>query len=319
VLDGALATDSGAEQAAIDDAIRQCMKEYGFDYLPATTADALPLTEVHAADRRAYLASQGFGWTTYVGMPGLDPWMEPVTDEASNAQSEYLAALDTGERAEYELAMFGDPTATSDGAETSTDSRWGGGCFGDAYTRLYAGGASNPWNDDTLASELRILLTALEDEIAADLRTIRIEQEWDQCMRSAGFEVTDQEQMLADGYETFRAKLVAIVGEEYMAGPDPFAGWSQEDINSFTDSADDEDWDRLLAEGREQRPSFNEAALSDLQRQEQALALADFDCTEANRKEADAIRDDLKDEFVEAHTGELMAIIERYQEMRASQ
>lgn len=307
ILDGGLAADPFAEQTAIEESIRTCMKTNGFDYFPPTLTSAAP-ADIATQDRRAHVASVGFGWTTFIGEPGLDPWLSPPAPSMSAAQDAYLASLTESELELYNLAMMGDP----DDQGATAASRWGTGCFGRAYSELYAGGPSNPWNDDNFAAQLRSIIDELDAQVEADPRTLKLGETWRSCMYQQGFAFADSAALMADGYTDFRSRLGEIIGEEYLAGPSPFSGWTQDDIDDFNRTVTDASWAALVADEREALPSIDNAALGRLQNEERTLALVDFDCTEANREEAEVVRADIKADFLEAHLGEIIGIREAY-------
>src|SRR3970282_2194785 len=79
-------------------------------------------------------------------------------------------------------------------------------------------------------------------------------------------------------WQEFQERFDAIVGPD-GGYADPFAGWSEEEVNTFFEEKSQEEIDTFFAEAENAtRENVDMEALAALQQEEIDLAVADFEC-----------------------------------------
>jgi hypothetical protein len=121
-------------------------------------------------------------------------------------------------------------------------------------------------------------MEAMYEQVQADPRIIELDQEWSACMANAGFEYESSTKMQETVYQDFQTRFDEIIGPN-GGFSDPFAGWTQEEIDAFFEEKTQEEIDAFFAESEQTaRDDVDMEALSALQQEEIDLAVADFEC-----------------------------------------
>jgi len=263
--------ESRRQQMDIEESIRLCMAEQGFEYTPVTPPDGA-FTTFDPEDEAERVATEGFGISTWYGneemdtsMTWEDPNQERVDAMTPAEQEAYWAALH-GAESDLDQEVEIDPET---GEEMYVTSGFGGGCQGVAYEEAY--GDMDATQD--LWEELEPAFEALSARMEADPRIVELNAEWAACMSEAGYTYESREAMYEDVYETFQARLDEIMGPD----TDPLAGMTEEELNAFFELPPDEQqavYDEQMAAVTDQ------PGLKELQEEEIALAVADNECGE---------------------------------------
>ncbi len=263
------------QEARIQEAVRLCMAEEGFEYIPVE-----PPADSFVVDDRApedWAAEQGFGISTWIGneeqfsgpdVEYVDPNQEIVEAMSESEMTAYYEALYGSE--EENAAQQTTEIDPETGEEMIFQEGFGAGCYGESYEAEYGG-------QDDLYTELGPELDAMYERIQADPRILALDVEWSECMAGKGYEYESQQTMYEAVYEDFQARLDAIVGPNggYV---DPFEGWTEDEINAFFEEKSQEEIDAFFEESQNQAPEYDQAALEALQQEEIELAVAAAEC-----------------------------------------
>lgn len=268
------------EEVRVQESIRQCMAEQGFEYKPMLSPEEA-FTSVDI-DQEEWARTQGFGITTWFGneeeMMGGEEWIDP--------NQETLEAMSDGERKAWEEALWGTqeeqeaqmtPEIDEETGETFyTSIGYGPGCQGEAYEKEYGDqDAQDLW------LELQPAMDEMYQRVDADPRVVEANEAWSACMSEAGYEVGTRNEMWETVYEDFQERLDAIVGPNSGFG-DPFEGWSEDEINTFFEEKSQEEIDAFFEEANAKaRENVDMDAVRALQQEEIDMAVADFECGEA--------------------------------------
>lgn len=198
-MEDALGFDEGAFQereAKVQEEIRRCMQEQGFDYVPIDASQM----KVHRVgpgsdDNTEFRRTKGYGVTTRIAEaqdagPGGD----------SDPNRKIREALSEADKKAYDQALFGSAADHVDGGEFSVKIGPGGvakagdaqitGCFGRAQEEAGEG-------KDQIR-ELGPKLQELEQRISSDPRMVKANAAWSKCMSDAGFEYEKPEDIVPD-------------------------------------------------------------------------------------------------------------------------
>jgi hypothetical protein len=200
-----------ARQATVQEAVRACMKEQGFDYIPVDPSQSnvkvsfgTGAEELSAKERR----TKGYGITTQelVG--------RPVRDSNDDPNQDIRDALSEADRKAYDAALLG-----ADAANAREAAGGGGmrvqrqiGSSGDAATAEDRGcmgkaEAETPGGPEQLGPDLK----EMQDRIQADSRVIAATRDWSECMAGAGYTGLDDP---SDARDQIRQKMDALMGAE---------------------------------------------------------------------------------------------------------
>ncbi len=167
-------------------------------------------------------------------------WGRGRTDADPNAR--LRLALGPADRKAYDRSLWGDNAgATFTEAVDSGNFARLGGCTRDATEQVFGGAR--------LLTQLQSRLDQLEERILQDQRMVRAIESWSGCMAQAGFEYDEPEAIDSDLF----ARMEAIVGPlpgQFATGPAP----------------------------GERPRQYSRVALSELQRDEVAIARSDNRC-----------------------------------------
>jgi hypothetical protein len=271
------------QEARIQESIRQCMAEAGFEYQAMMPPDSAFSMTGEGWDEEEYVRTNGFGITTWYGNEEMtetptegEEWVDP-NQEMLEAMSEsettawYEALYGTEEEQMADSVTEVDPET---GEEYMVSSGYGAGCQGEAYEAEYGS------MEDTSAlwEEIQPAMDAMYQTVQADPRIVELDQEWAACMAERGFEYESMTTMQEVIWTDFQERFDAIVGPD-GGFADPFAGWTQEEIEAFYEEKSEEEIEAFFAEAEQaSREDIDMEALAALQQEEIDLAVADFEC-----------------------------------------
>lgn len=226
--------DVSRRLAEMEDLVAACMAEQGFEYTPvdysSVEIDLSAGMELEYGSAE-FAAQYGYGITT-------DPFTSG-TDEITDPNEAYVAAMSDAERDAYLTALYGEgyaatggttggtaddtagetdddtagDTATGDGATDGPldDYDWeAAGCVGRAQHEVIATGIE----DDTFAALQDEMLQMMTDA-AGDPRLVQASRDWSACMLDAGF---DGLARVGDGEAAIAAEVEAARTEVYGTG-----------------------------------------------------------------------------------------------------
>lgn len=268
--------------------IATCMANQGFEYVPAATPSSIIGV---AFDEEQFAREQGFGISTrYDAIDENDPsgqWTDP--NEA------IVAAMSESERNAYYEGLYGAETGLEAGAEESDATFWGGGCQGGAAQEVFG-------QAEAIFSELEPLLTDLQERVDADPRMADADQGWTACMSDRGYQYESADDIWNTALDDLQQRYQAIAG-----GSDPFAGWSDEEIQEFVANSSPQELDDFYAQFEQQsRQDVDQEALTALQEEEIALAVANYECGEARRQLEQEVRSEYEKEFIQQNRDALL-------------
>jgi hypothetical protein len=151
-------------------------------------------------------------------------------------------ALGRADRKAYDRALWGENSgSTFTAAVDSGDFTKLGGCTRDATEEVFGGAR--------VLTKVQGKLDQLEERILQDQRMVRAIERWSKCMADAGYDYEDPEAIDSDMFERMES-IVGPLPAQFATGPAP---------------------------GEKPLP-YNRAALRELQREEVAIARADYAC-----------------------------------------
>lgn len=268
--------------------IATCMANQGFEYVPAVTPSSIIGV---AFDEEQFAREQGFGISTrYDAVDENDPsgrWTDP--NEA------IVTAMSESERNAYYEGLYGAETELEAGAEESDATFWGGGCQGEAAQEVFG-------QAEAIFSELEPLLTDLQERVDADPRMTDADQGWTACMSDRGYQYESADDIWNTALDDLQQRYAAIAG-----GSDPFAGWSDEEIQEFVANSSPQELDDFYAQFEQQsRQDVDQEALTALQEEEIALAVANYECGEERRQLEQEVRSEYEKEFIQQNRDALL-------------
>lgn len=274
------------QEARIQEAIRVCMAEEGFDYVPVAQPDEA-FTVWEEEDEEERVRTQGFGITTWYGEMGQEQQTTATTMAAwSDPNQERVDAMSETEQQAWYDALYGTQEEQEEDMTTEIDEETGetiyystghgAGCQGAAYEAEYG----EMEETQELWEELNPAFEAMYAQVEADPRIVEANQGWSACMASEGYEFESRSTMFEAVYADFEARVNEILGPN-GGFSDPFEGWSEEEINAFFEEKTQEEIDAFFAEAEQaSQANIDEEALSALQQEEIDMAVADFECSE---------------------------------------
>ncbi|MGD9704161.1 MAG: hypothetical protein AB7Q42_25535 [Acidimicrobiia bacterium] len=213
-------------QVAAENFIRDCMQAKGFEYIPVDpVAQQADLVGESGLSDDEFEEQFGYGLTT------LYEQRKQLVDGPNEAIRNSLSEAD---RIAYDQTLYGDdPTATFAVVVDTGDYDRLGGCVKEATAEVFGG--------VEVLQSLQEQLDELDEQIIADPRMVEAISSWSDCMREAGYDLPEPEQVDV----VLLSKLEAIVGPPGSETPD-----------------------------------YDKEALAELQREEVAMVAADIDCEE---------------------------------------
>jgi hypothetical protein len=292
------------QEARIQESIRVCMAEAGFEYQPMLPPEGSYGFVDEEFDEGEWVRTQGFGITTWYGNEEAvtepergEEWVDPNQEmieamSESESQAWYEALYGTEEEQAEDMVTEVDPET---GEEYQVSSGYGAGCQGEAYEAEYGEQQAT----DDLWMELNPEMEAMYERVQADPRIVELDEEWSACMAQAGYEYESMTQMQEAVYQDFQARFEAIVGPN-GGYADPFEGWSQDEIDAFFEEKTQEEIDAFFAEAEDaSRENVDMEALAALQQEEIDLAVADFECRGDYYEVYQEVSEEYEAEFVE--------------------
>jgi len=278
-------------QTRIQEAMRQCMAEQGFEYRPVGPPES-SVEIIDEGDREQWIRARGLGITTWYGKEGergptpalsgsasggiiVDEWIDP--------NQEMVEAMSEAERQAWEDALYGTREEQAEAMETMTDAEtgetighgagFGAGCEGLVYEAEYG----DQSQVQALWNELQPAMDDMNQRIEADPRIVEANKEWSSCMAMVGYRLLSRQQMHETVSEEFQQRLEDLVGPN-MGGANPFEGWTQEEIEAFRAEKTPEEIEAFIAQAQEATGDVDMEAVVALQQEEIDLALADLEC-----------------------------------------
>jgi hypothetical protein len=271
------------QEARIQEAMRQCMAEAGFEYQPMIPPEG-SFAVAEEFDEEEYVRTQGFGISTWYGNEETLTETTTAGEEWVDPNQETLDAMSDSEREAWYAALYGTEEEQAEASQTEIDPETGEeymvmtgngpGCQGEAYDAEY--GEQEAGNE--LWEELNPAMEAMYEQVQADPRIVELDQEWSACMATAGFEYESMTKMQESVYEDFQTRFDAIVGPN-GGYADPFADWTEAEVETFFEEKTQEEIDAFFAEAEDAaREDIDMKALAALQQEEIDVAVADFEC-----------------------------------------
>ncbi len=293
------------QEARVQEAIRQCMAKAGFEYQPVLPPDAAFGVAGEEFDEEEWVRTQGFGITTWYGNEEAMTETTMAGEEWVDPNQEMLEAMSESESTAWYEALYGTEEEQAEGSVTEVDpetgeeftmmSGYGAGCQGEAYEAEY--GEQEAANE--LWTEINPAMETMYEQVQADPRIVELDQEWSACMAEAGHQYESMTQMQEEVYQDFQARFDAIVGPN-GGYADPFANWTQEEIDAFFEEKTQEEIDAFFAEAEQaSRENVDMEALAALQQEEIDLAVADFECRGDYWETYQEVSEEYEAEFVE--------------------
>lgn len=263
-----------AQEQKIQELIRDCMVEQGFEYIPAVYPQ--PEGAFGAFDQVEYAREQGFGITTWYGneelqgTTGTTSWVDP--------NQEIVMAMSESESTAYHEALYGPQDQGTPQVDETTGETFfvqegfGAGCYGQASEEIY-GGQNQVYEE--MSEELDDMYTRMQ----ADPRITEANIEWASCMSGQGHEYESPDKMYELVYEDFQKRFDAIVGPD-GGFIDPLAGMSQEEIDALFADMTEEEINTFYQDAQEaSQQDIDQEALAALQQEEKDLAVAAAECS----------------------------------------
>jgi hypothetical protein len=195
--------DMQRRQLQVEGLIADCMKAKGFDYVPLDpTASALPgaspgqVVIVQGLSEDEFRNLYGYGRTTL-----YDAKAGTAKGLIDNPNSKIRDALTPADQAAYDRALTGGSSAgTFAFAVDEGDFSTLGGCNKEAADKVF--GSSNA------LEEVQTALDEIDTRVAADKRFLEAVRAWSGCMKDAGHQYDDPDQL----EESLVRRLNVIVG-----------------------------------------------------------------------------------------------------------
>jgi len=266
-----LMAHAAAQQREVEEAIAACMAREGFEYVPQDVGEMLapadhPRQQLSEEEfRREY----GYGITTLEREAIQGPG--GAMDDPNLA---LLEQLDDAEREAYERALYGEQMAFDmDADPDDVEMPQIEGCQGEAMDEVQG-------DQMQVADELIPELMALEEQINADPRMVEALQDWQTCLREAGFDFEDR----FDPYNHLSQRFAEL--EQ--------AAFEQMDKEGF-------DPDEGPIE-----PELDPDELEELRQEELEIAAVEWQCTETHLQDVEAeVRTEYESAFIDENRHEL--------------
>lgn len=280
----AMQADFRDQEARIQESIRQCMAEEGFEYQPMMPPDEA-FVVADDFDQEEWTRTHGYGVTTWYGneeemeaMGRGGEWVDPnqeTVDVMSETEREawYAALYGTQEEQEEDMEVEVDEET---GETFYVSTGFGAGCQGEAYETEYGDQSQS----QELWEELSPAMDEMYQRIEADARIVEANQGWSACMAESGYEVTTRNDLWETALQEFQTRFEELVGPN-GGYADPMEGWTQEEIDAFFEEKTQEEIDAFYKEAEEaSRANVDMDAVRALQQEEIDMAVADMECSE---------------------------------------
>ena len=277
--------------------VAACMTNQGFEYVSAVP----PIGgQDFVFDEEEYAREQGFGistsidWLTGDGASGGGATVEFGTtlDQWTNPNDAIVEALSESEQEAYTNTLYGEISELEFGSDLSdSDSEptdeWGGGCMGEAAREVYGGA-------DEAFQELESLFNELQQRVDSDPRVVEASGDWTACMADRGYDFQTVDELRERGHDDLRTRFNELVNFS-----DPFAGWTDEEIEIFFETSSEEAINDFYAQNQsEVRQDVDEEALAALQQEERDMAVANYECSEKQREVTQEVTQEFESQFI---------------------
>lgn len=293
------------QEARVQEAVRACMAEEGFEYIPVEQpAGSFAFDDTSQED---WAREQGFGITTWVGREDeflgeeqnfVDPNDDMVAEMSDSEREAYYGALwGTEEEQQEGTTVEVDPDT---GEEIFYQEGFGAGCYGEAQETEYGG-------QDDLWTELSPDLESMYERMQSDPRIVEANTEWSSCMAEGGYDYESPDTMYESVFDDFQQRLDEIVGPNggYV---DPLEGWTEEEINAFFEEKTEDEINAFFEEAQNAAPEYDQEALASLQQEEIDLAVAAAECQSTMDEAFEEVYAEYESEFIDEHRSELESI-----------
>ncbi len=293
-------------QRQVEEVVAGCMAEFGWEYRPVDYGEAEffdPFGDLTEQERAARF---GYGATTFILD---DPWsdVEQPAQEFVDPNQEYVDSLTEIEREQYYEDLYGvweepalDPETGEYVDEQVNEFDPDNGCYNRAHTEIYGNFEEN---DEFDYEEIFEAFDRLEQQISADPRMVEAENAWSSCMADKGFSYDsprEPPEYFYQAAEVFWRKME----EAYV---DPFAGWSEEEIQEFFETTTPEEQEDFFNQFN-QGPQFDEATTAEiraLSEEEIRTAVADHECQAPLKEIQDEVRTEFESRFIQENLEQL--------------
>ena len=290
------------QESRIQEAIRRCMAEQGFDYVPVVPPESA-FQVWDETDEEERVRTQGFGITTWYGNEEQfnegEEWIDP--------NQERIEAMSESEQQAWSDALYGTAEEQEEDMQTEVDSEtgetihystgFGAGCSGEAYEVEYG----EQEDTQSLWEEIQPAMDAMYQQVEADPRVVEANEAYSACMAAAGYELTTRNEIWDIASNDFQVRFDEIVGPN-GGYPDPFEGWTEDEINAFFEEKTQEEIDAFFEESQSSaKADIDEEALAALQQEEIDMAVADWECGTGINDIYMEVSEDYEADFVAAN------------------
>lgn len=289
------------QSSAVQESIRACMAEQGFEYIPWVAHQDEVWSEWTGEDTEESRRESGYGLAysilrgsfEFEEVDDEEPWQDPnvaIMNSMSSAESEAYNYALGGERVDW-LPLF-EGAETDEEVEAASremdrlyEQREWKGCSDLAYEQVHIGAAMRASFDEQFID----WWGDIDARVAADRRTVDLELGWSACMAETGYEFRDYDEMWRWLEDEFNRLVVYPYGEG--PGGSPIA----------PEGADEADLEELL------EPDYDLAELQAFLELEIAMAVVELDCTATLEDGLRPIRAEYEARWVAENQGELEA------------
>lgn len=302
------------EERRIEEAVALCMRERGWEYIPVDYGYS-DGGEWTPEDEEKYVKEQGFGlvyWYLYPDGDGSgdgiiidDGWEDPNWD--------YVNSLSETEMTAYYEDLWGTEEENAQWMETEVDPETGeeysyqwrsGGCRGEAEVEIRGEDYFQQMGNDYW-ERVTVFYDELQIRVEADPRIVELNKKWQQCMADRNYTFQSENDLYDWVYSDLQGRVEEVVPNMWN---DPFAGWSDDEINAFYENATQEELDALWA-----TPELTDEQRSQLEalyEEEIDLALANWECGKDSREKYNDIYAQIETEYVRENEAALAALKE---------
>ena len=285
------------QEQKVQDLIAKCMATGPFEYIPAVRPSTDSTEDRMDSDER-YAREQGFGISTQFDL------FEDIDDasrssdvaEWTNPNQEIVEALAVAERQAYNDMLYGvvddDPDLGGGETEGEATDDLSTGCMNQAYEKVYSA-------IDDISSQLD--LASLITKATADPRTQDAYEQWSQCMSAKGHEYRHPDNMYEEVYTDLQSRYEEIVSQQDGQGVfDDGEFFEQEDVEAQVGDVEAQvgDVEAQVGDVEAQTGDDQDTALAELQAEERAIALANFECSKDLNEQLNNISAGHEAEFI---------------------
>mgnify|MGYP005811704597 CR=1 FL=1 len=294
----------------VQEAVARCMREEGWEYIPVEQPDGV--YNWTPEDELENYKKQGFGIVWYTLHRGEETDQNDPYANWVDPNQEYVESLSEAEQTAYYESLYGTQEEQMEGQVTEVDPEtgeeyqvqygYGPGCYGDAYKEVQGDDISQtPEYNQAMSGYYE----DLNERFTADERVVQLNKEWAKCMKAAGFDYQDQDELWSTGYQDIQDRHDEIVGD--AVNKDPFEGWTEDEINDFFENTPQDEIDAFFNEPfdlTDEQRSQLEALLDE----EIELAVAQYECSKPMNDKITDIYAEIEEKFALEHEDELRAL-----------